>query len=116
MTLRDRIAAAQDRPLSAVEVPEWDVTLYLRPMSLRERLDLATLFGQDGMVRFGPLLARVLLDETGQRIWADDQVGEIEDRLPDVIRRLGEQAMAFHRLRPEDTDTAAKNSEASPSV
>lgn len=116
MTLREKIAAADDRPLAPVEVPEWGVTVYLRPMSLRERLDLQSLIGDSGTIKFAPLLARTLLESSGDRIWSDDQVGEVEDRSPEVIGRLGELAMTFHRLRPEDTDAAAKNSDPSPSA
>ncbi len=113
--LKARIKAANDRPLEAVGVPEWDVTIYFRPMSLRERLDLQGLIGESGTIQFSRLLARSLHDENGERIFTDDEAAILEDKHPDVVGRLGEHAMAFHKLRPEDTDAAAKNSEPSPS-
>lgn len=108
------IAAAEDRPLHAVPVPEWgDCVVHLRPMTLAERLALDALV-EDGSLPFSKLLARVLLDADGAPAFdsLEEGVAVLESKNPEVVARLGREAMAFHRLRPEDTRAAAKNSDA----
>jgi hypothetical protein len=96
-SLRDRIAAAGLRH-ETITIPEWDVTIEVRSISVRQRADLlkhATRDDEIDMGVFSPLLviASVYDPETGEPAFTADDVDLLMSQPAGLIDRLVKVAM-----------------------
>ncbi len=135
-TLRDQILAAEDLPREEVKTDEWGPfgvpSVFVRGLTSKERDDWEmslTVAGPDGTRIANPRLknmragfvVNVLVDENGERIFADKDVellaaknAAVIDRLWDVGRRLsGMDTQA--EANPSEGDQGDGNSSGSPS-
>ena len=114
MSLADEILATDDRP--RVPVVAWGRTLYLQPMSGTERdsydveLHRASEAGERMNNWRAKQLVRSLVNERGERIFTDEQAGELGKKNNATLRRLFEQTEAINATGPDAVETAAKNS------
>ena len=92
--IRERILAADDSALHAVEVPEWGCTVYVRAVTVAE-VDAIYKNDADGEMTVAMLAARVALDEQGRRIFSDADVPALETRTIWAVQRVLE---AFNAL------------------
>lgn len=104
MGLLDQIKAVDDRNLVELKIPEWGFSVYLRPLSVRqkERLideqkkvgtDVDSISFADQMKQAGLLLRLCLTDETGQTILnSDEDLEVLKDKNANVFEYLCEQA------------------------
>jgi hypothetical protein len=122
MNLRDQIVAAADCVREAVEVPEWNCTVYVRSI-IAQDLDswqAETYLYKDGDVATnlanirGRLLVRCLVDEAGQRIFADNEAALLGAKSTQVIDRLYKVAQRLNAVTSKDVEELAKNSSPSP--
>lgn len=95
MSLRDQILQASDLPREAITVPEWGgVTVYVRTMTAAERdlFDASLSSGQSGQRDFGNVRARLLVlalvDEAGERLFADTDAAALGAKSSLALTRL----------------------------
>lgn len=127
---RDEILATSI-PIETVDVPEWGGKVILRGLTSVERDDY-----EQGMVETSPngsvkakrklhnvragLVVRCIVDEQGERVFADSDVEELGlknaaviDRLWDVCRRLCGMSTEDEEKLAQDFDQAQADSDAS---
>lgn len=106
---------AADRPaLKPVEVPEWNLTVYLRQMTVGERDS----FEQEMSTRVkgnqldnprSRFLVRVLCDEKGEPLCSVDDFSELSSLGSKPMERLFELAQKVNRIGDDDLEELAKN-------
>ena len=123
MSLRDKIRAASDVERVLVPVPEWDVTLEVRSMSLRQRAAFVAAgqdTSEDGVARvekvYGQILTTCCLDpETGDPVFDADDLGWLmSEKSGIVIDALVTRCLEVSGLREKAVDEAGKSSSGSP--
>lgn len=72
-----------------VDVPEWETTLYIRPLTLAEAMKIASMPTEE---RMAPLLAWSLTDADGQPVFTEDEIRDMPVGYLGVLQRLAEQA------------------------
>jgi hypothetical protein len=117
--MKDLILSSDDLPRERVAVPEWKCEhVWIRALSGTERDAYESSLVEfdergkrvvnvdNGRARF---LVKCIIDESGNRIFSDDDApalgvksGAVLDRLYDVARRLS-------KMRPADAEEAEKN-------
>ncbi len=108
MSLREQILAAADRPATPIEVPEWGVTVYLRPLSAADRIEIVGRI-TNGTVPFAVLVALGVFDADGSRVFTLEDLDALAEKRGEVIERLGRAVMRLNRMGEDDTKDAAKN-------
>lgn len=89
-----------------VPVPEWNGQVVVRALSAPEYLDLVAKLKDDTGRAVYWWIVRATFDETGKRIFADEDVATLEvDQPYTVIERLIEEVL---KLNPQK-EVAAKN-------
>jgi hypothetical protein len=121
---KDAILAAEDLETRDVPVPEWGGTVRLKALSGRERDAYEASCMQDrgkqGMVRNllnvrAKLVARAIVDDKGERVFADTDANALGQKSAAALDRLFEIAAEMSRLSEDDMEELAGNSEAAPS-
>lgn len=119
---REEINAAQDIESEDIEVPEWGGTVRIRGLSAKERaLVEATMVAVQGeklsikvealqTIR-QRLVGAALVDEKGQRVFAESEIRDLSKKSGDVIQRLFEKAKELSGMSEEAAVSAEKNSE-----
>lgn len=115
----DRIRQMAGRPLPAhpVDVPEWGGRVYVRELTARERDDFeagcVTLKGDKQTPNLrnyrGRLAALVLGDEGGNRLFADDDAGQLGDLPAAALDRVLDVARKVNGMTKEAQEEAEKN-------
>lgn len=129
-TLRDQILAADDLPREQIETPGWPVPhVWVRGLTAAERDDYEqslTERGPDGSVRprrsirnlRAAFVVRVLVDENGERVFADSDVDKLGEKNAALIDRLWEKGRELSGLdgaNPSQGDQDEPSSTESPS-
>jgi hypothetical protein len=116
MSLRDTILQAKDRPLLAVEVPEWGTTVFLKVLGGAERdlyerrlvaMSKANDSSMSELMRLMCCLS--LCDASGTRLFTEAEVDLLAEKNAEVVTRLGVQAAAHSKARTDDIETTAGN-------
>lgn len=110
---KDAILSANDSGMLKVAVPEWGGEVFIRVMSVGER----DAYENDWVVNKHKgvsdfrtkFLARCLCDESGKRLFSDDDIPALAAKSARVMCRLWEKAMAHNALSDSDVDELAKN-------
>jgi len=114
-TLRDTIIAAKDRKPMAVEVPEWECTVYLRVMSSREQAEISARYAKqdqnaDATAMLCELIAACLVDENGNRQFQTEaDVDALLDKSVVVLKRLSDEVLTMNGMDPDAVDEAGKD-------
>lgn len=120
------IMAANDRPLEAVDIPEWGVSAFMAVLTARDRgtyeADLLKVDGKgrqrvnlDNMPNVRErLVARCLVDEAGVRVFSDGDIAELGSKNSAVVLRLFEIAQRINGMSKTDIEALEKNSESNP--
>lgn len=125
MALREIILASDDIASESVHVPEWDVTIEVRSMSLamRERIgDLAVsdkTARDEGKLVEGRFNAAVVVatcydPETGGAIFTDADVPALNQKSGEVMGRLSEIGARLSGLTDQSQKDAGKDSASIP--
>lgn len=120
MSLRDSILALQDLQTQRVDVPEWGQSLTVRTLTAAELDDYeaSIIVGGDGDSRAKPSLANVraklvvrcVVDDGGNRVFADGDAAELGKKSSKAIDRLYAVAAKLNGRTPGDVKELAKNS------
>lgn len=113
--LRDRILGASDLGREAVHVPEWDVTLWVRCMTARERdafeaqqLALGRANRENENIR-ARLVVLTVVDETGNRVFSDADADALGNKAVAPMERLASVALRLNRISAEDIEELKGN-------
>ena len=114
MSLKDSIIQSQDLPLTKVEVPEWNCTVYLRTMNGFERDSYGRASWDYDNDKVNPniqsmLLVRCICDEKGERIFVDNDVELLAKKNAMVLERLYLLADKLNCVTKQSVDDLAKN-------
>lgn len=109
MGLREQIKAADSRKPLKVHVKEWGIDVYVRMMNVGERDDweLAWIdMRNKGVEKFRNFrafyLVRTLCDESGTRIWNDNELDEVATLSGAVMGKLFDIAQKHNKLTEAD--------------
>lgn len=92
MLTKEAIVAAKDLPIEEVEVPEWGGSVTVKGMSLATRSAYETACFKDGKFVGGnfraEIVARCIVDETGNRIFSDTEVELLAGKSGAALERI----------------------------
>lgn len=114
---RSAILAAQDLPITPLDVPEWGGTVHVRTMTGAERdafeLSVTKSKQKDGTFDIRGLKARLvaltLCDDEGSRLFGDDALDALNGKSAKVIDRLFEEAQRLNGLGKEAVEELVGN-------
>jgi hypothetical protein len=111
VNLKDLILAAEDCPLTQVEVPEWGATVYLRPLTARERdrITARAIKGESDEALSIALVGRCLCDIDGRRVFADGEIEQLGAKSGAVVERLFGLALDLNGMGAKAQESLAKN-------
>lgn len=95
MTLKEQILAAQDVKFIPVEVPEWGCTVYVRTETVGDALESLQAAQDSGRDPAIVNCERWILDEEGNRVFADGEGTALLSKSIAALRRITD---AHHRL------------------
>ena len=118
------ILAAQDLQTEDVEVPEWGGTVRVRSFTGRERdafeASMVRGEGRDRKVDLTNMRARLVgltvIDETGQRLFTDEEVDLLGAKSGAALDRVFAIAQKLNGLSGADVEELSKNSSGVPSA
>ena len=91
-------------PRMAVEMPEWEITVWLRSMSVADQKQIEDLSNAETSPH--DVLMRVLVmsitDTNGNRMLNDDDIPALMERSAPACLRLAQEALKFNGLSEED--------------
>lgn len=114
---RDAILKAADLATETVAVPEWGGEVIVRAMRGTERdaFEIALFEGEGDARKFSgenvraKLLVRCLVDDKGERLFADTDVKALGEHNAAVLDRLYDVAQRLSGIGKKDLDGAVKN-------
>jgi hypothetical protein len=118
--LRDEIRSRirKVRPYSKVDVdiPEWDITVEVRSMSLGDRNDIAALMATDGgesdTKKFYPgVIIACTYDANGDKVFTDDDIAWVTSLDAHILDKIAIPAMKLNGFVEEKVDEAAGKSD-----
>jgi len=118
---KDAIKQVSDYKVETVSVPEWGGDVCIKTLSGTERDAFEEGYSEQKMKNFrARFLVLTLCDEGGQRLYSDDEAGELGSKSAVVLTRLFDAAWALNAFRNEDVealgnDSASDQSDASTS-
>lgn len=112
MSLREQIASVKDYELEQVFVPEWNTDIYLRSITVGERVKLYTLLDDKTTEsRLSIWLVMFCLTEAdGKRVFTEDDYDLIASKNAKVIDRLGKRAAELNMMMATAVEDSKKNS------
>ena len=118
------ILAANDLKSEDIEVPEWGGAVRVRSFTGRERdafeASMVRGEGRDRKVDLTNMRARLVgltvIDETGQRLFTDDEVDLLGAKSGAALDRIFAIAQKLNGLSGADVDELSKNSSGVPSA
>ncbi len=125
MSLKNKIRAAKDIDKELVEVPEWDVTIEVRSMTVRQRAAFLAAnqdHSEDGPARiegvYGQILVTCCIDpESGDPVFEEDDLSWLmTEKSGSVIDRLVTRCLEASGLKEKAVDEAGKSSSGSPTA
>ena len=122
LTKRDILSAA-DFKSEIVDVPEWGGSVFVREMTgtMRDAFEssLTVGVGKGSKVNTENIRARLvamcLVDEHGDRLFDDDDIGQLGAKSATALDRVFAVAQRLNAMGERDVEAIAKNSEAAQS-
>jgi hypothetical protein len=122
---KEQILGADRRKFEDVNVKEWGGKVRLQEISASERdlweSEQITVANDGSSAKFNPkhararLIVRSLVDETGKRLFTDDEVAAVGSLSASTIARLFNKARALNAISSDDMKELEGNSDADPS-
>jgi len=107
---RDQILAASDRPIEAVDVPEWGGTVHVKTMSGSQRDRFEAEFTKDrGKDIRARLAAYALCDEAGNGLFSEADIKALGEKSTAALQRVFDVALRLNAVSTADIDELAKN-------
>ena len=118
------ILAAADLKTEDVDVPEWGGSVRVRSFTGRERdafeAGMVRGDGKDRKVDLTNMRARLVgltvIDETGQRLFSDEEIDLLGAKSGAALDRVFAVAQKLNGLSSDDVEELAKNSSGAPSA
>ena len=108
---KDAIKQATDFKVEKVSVPEWGGDVYLKTLSGTERDAFEEGYAEQKMKNFrARFLVLTLCDESGERMFSDDEAADLGGKSTVVLNRLFDAAWALNAFRTEDVDALGNDS------
>jgi hypothetical protein len=114
---KNGILGLQDQVVEDLYIPEWQAWVRVASWSsaTRFRVQRASLEQRD-TVNLVALVATVsLVDESGKRLFRDDEIGALADKDARALDRIFTVATRLNAVTPEVLDALGKGSSATPS-
>lgn len=113
------ISKAEDLPIEKLNVPEWNLDVYIRTMTGAERSqwELSIVDGEKGGRDniYARLAYEVICDHTGKRVFTSPQQAMgLGGKSCKALKRVFEKAQKLNGLSEEDVKELAKNSGGGP--
>jgi len=105
MSIRDQILKANDRPLKALEVPEWGTTIYLPTFSAAELVRIEEL-REDDQIPIGAFATVIIRDENGNPIFAPEDAAELSKKNGSILARIVVECWKHNGIGEEALDEA----------
>ncbi|URL59623.1 hypothetical protein IM816_05870 [Luteibacter flocculans] len=123
---KDQILAADRKKHEDIEVKEWGGTVRLQELSASDRdlweAEAFTVAPDGASAKFNPkhararLVVRCLVDETGRRLFTDDEVAALGSLSASTMQKLFNKARALNAITNSDIKELEGNSDAGPSA
>jgi len=115
-TLRERILSKEDLSKEKVQVPEWEVTLYVKTLKGFERDAFeASIQSQKGKVNLRGLKARFVIlttvDESGAQVFEQNDLSALNQKSCRALDRLWQAGAKLNGMRDDDVQEMVGNSE-----
>jgi hypothetical protein len=115
---RDQILQAQDIARESVAVPEWGGEVLVRGLTGQERdayeATIMRLNGTNAQMNLmnarAKLVARSVIDESGERLFGDDDVALLAKKSAAALERVFNVAQRLSGLSKSDMEELSKNS------
>lgn len=118
MLSKEQILQADDLKKELVEVPEWDGQVWVRTLTGEELDSYETSIvgkGKSDMRNIrSRLIARCVVDQDGNRLFADNEAEQLGGKSAAALDRLYDVAMRLNGRSERDQKELEKNSEAVP--
>lgn len=102
---REAIKKVSDCKLERVPVPEWGGDVFMKTLSGTERDQFEDGYAEQKMKNFrSRFLVLTLCNESGERLFGDDEAQELGSKSSIVLNRLFEKGWALNAFRTEDVD------------
>lgn len=110
MNLRETILAADDLKKEAVNVLEWNATLYVRTMKAREREQFEASCGNGKTLQDirQKLIIFTVCDESGNLLFNIDDIEALSKKSGAALDRLFSASIALNKIRNEDIEELKK--------
>lgn len=107
--LKHSILAEDDLPVGKVETPEWksNPITYIRSLTALEAVQVQDLADDKNI--HGKFAALVICDESGDRLFTDDDAVALGGKSRPVMERIMAKAMKHNGIGEDDQDETAKN-------
>ena len=119
MSMKNKIRSAQDIDRELVDVPEWDVTIEVRSMTVRQRAsfisasqDTSENSGDRVETVYGQILVTCCLEpETGEPVFDEEDLSWLmTEKSGSVIDKLVSRCLEVSGLKEKAVDEAGKDS------
>lgn len=115
-SIRQKILAARPRALEPLEVPEWDTTVWIKELTLKER-DVfekqQIIRGEDGSMSMDTmgLKARLIIlcvcDEDGNQVFSQEDEVAVNELGAAVMEKVFSACQRVNKMRKQDTEEAS---------
>lgn len=117
MLTKDQILSARDGAVSSIDVPEWGGKIWVKALSGAERED----YQASMVIRKGDryeadlkyqklkLLIRCISDESGKRLFSDQDMSALGAKSGLVLNRIYNEAARINGLGDDAVEEEAKN-------
>ena len=123
LSLRDRIASAEDIDVETIEVPRWGVTLEVRGMTGKSRSVFTELFAsEDGTIDYEAMYPSLLIatcfdPETKEQVFTQDDAAMLNSKSGKALEDLAQVAMRLSGLgKQAENDLGKSSSKKAPSA
>lgn len=110
---KEDILKADDLKRKKVTVPDWGGDIEIRIMTGEERDDFESEISKENNKSFknfrARLLAKVICDESGKRIFEDSDIVELGAKSGKVLGDLFDAATKLNGISPSDVEDLSKN-------
>lgn len=107
---KEQIFAAQDLQSVDVDVPEWGGQVKVKSMSAIDRINFEKV--QEGLQNSELIIQLVLLtciDADGNRLFNNDDLTKLQEKSPNVILRIFNEAIKLNLLNDKKIEDEAEN-------
>ena len=121
MANREAVLQANDETIEELDMPEWGFKVHIRTLRARERdVFYKSCVGKDGRQQYpenmhARFCALVLCNESGDRLFSDQQVAQLGNKSARALDRIFDAGQKLNKMNSDAVEEAEKNLEAATS-